>query len=56
MGAPLETNDDCLIGEVDVVKKRNGRYYVQSARNALHVFEEDGRFVMQIGRMGGRSR
>ena len=50
---PLETNDGCLIGDIDVVKKRNGRYYVQSSRNALHVFEEDGRFVMQVGRMGG---
>ena len=27
----LETNDDCLIGEIDVMKKRNGRYYIQSA-------------------------
>ena len=25
---PLETNDDCLIGRVTCIKKRNGRYYV----------------------------
>ena len=50
---PLETNDDCLIGEIDVIKKRNGRYYIQSARKTLLVFEEDGRFVMQVGRIGG---
>ena len=50
---PLETNDDCLIGEIDVMKKRNGRYYIQSARKTLLVFEEDGKFVMQVGRIGG---
>lgn len=50
---PLETNDDCLIGEIDVIKKRNGRYYIQSARKTLLVFEEGGKFVMQVGRIGG---
>ena len=34
---PLETNDDCLIGEIDVIKKRNGRYYIQSARKTLTI-------------------
>lgn len=49
---PLETTDSCLIGGVDVIKKRMGRYYVQSGRKALHVFGEDGRFIQKIGNIG----
>lgn len=49
---PLETNDSCLIGEVDVIKKRNGRYCVQSGRNVLHIFDEQGHFINRIGQQG----
>lgn len=48
----LETNDDCLLGEIDVIKKRNGKYYIQSGRNALHVFDEKGNFIQKVGKLG----
>ena len=49
---PLETNDDCLIGRVTCIKKRNGRYYVMSDMKNLHVFDGDGRFLVKVSNMG----
>ena len=50
---PLETNDDCLISDIDVIKKRNGKYYIQSGRKYLHAFDENGKFLRRIGNIGG---
>lgn len=49
---PLETNDSCLISDIDVIKKRNDKYYIQSGRKYLHVFDEAGRYIQKIGNMG----
>ena len=49
---PLETNDDCLIGRVTCIKKRNGRYYVMSDMKNLHVFDGDGRFLLKVSNEG----
>ena len=49
---PLETNDSCLISDIDVIKKRNNRYYIQSGRKYLHVFDENGKFLQKIGNIG----
>lgn len=49
---PLETNDSCLISDIDVIKKRNNRYYIQSGRKSLHVFDENGKFLRKIGSIG----
>lgn len=50
---PLETSDDCLIGEIYTVKKRNGRYYIQHTnQRRLDVFDENGKHLNTIGRVG----
>ena len=50
---PLETSDQCLIGEIYTLKKRNGRYYVQHTNQMkLDVFDENGKHLNTIGRVG----
>lgn len=50
---PLETSDDCLIGEIFNIKKRCGRYYVQhSNQMKLDVFDENGKHLQTIGKVG----
>lgn len=48
---PLETRDDCLIGRIDVVKKRANRYYVKS-QSSLYIFDEGGKFLSKINNVG----
>lgn len=50
---PLETSDNCLIGEIYTVKKRNGRYYIQHTnQRRLDVFDENGKHLSTIGGVG----
>ena len=49
---PLETSDDCLLGEINVIKKRSGRYYVRTNANRLDVFNGDGKHLMKVGGVG----
>lgn len=50
---PLETNDSSLLVFPDKVLCRNGRYEVfDHKRYALFLFDENGRFIRQIGRRG----
>ncbi|MEL5895198.1 6-bladed beta-propeller [Bacteroides sp. GD17] len=50
---PLETRDDCLIGEVSKVICRNGRIYVGDAmRQAVCVFDMSGKLVTRICSFG----
>ena len=49
---PLETSDDCLLGEINVIKKRAGRYYVRTNANRLDVFNGDGKHLMKVGGVG----
>lgn len=48
---PLETNNDCLIGNIQSVKKRLGRFYIHT-KNELHVFEGNGKHVAKVGNLG----
>jgi hypothetical protein len=50
---PLETGNDCLIGNVRRVKAEAGRFYITDyADNPVKVFSGDGKFVSAIGRKG----
>lgn len=50
---PLETNDSSLLVFPDKVLCRNGRYEVfDHRRYALFLFDENGRFIRQVGRRG----
>lgn len=53
---PLEGRSESLIGQVDKIDKDSitGRWYIldNKNRNAVKVFEEDGRFVKQISHFG----
>lgn len=48
---PLETRDDCLIGRIEVVKKRANRYYVLF-QNSLYIFDANGKFLLTINNVG----
>lgn len=50
---PLETHDSCLIINIGKVFLCNRQLYVfDQIRPSLYVFDENGRFVKQISRMG----
>ena len=50
---PLETSDSCLLVFPDKVLCANGRYEVfDHKRYALFLFDENGRFIRQVGRRG----
>ena len=49
---PLDTSDDCLLGEINVIKKRAGRYYIRTNDNRLDVFNENGKHLMKVGGVG----
>lgn len=49
---PLETTDESLLGNIDIIKKRNGRYYVQSNRDKLSVFDSNGKHLFNVGQVG----
>lgn len=48
---PLETNDSSLIGMPHVIKKRNHRYFLKF-QDKLSVFDEQGKFIMNVGNIG----
>ena len=51
---PLETNDDCLIGDIDEVQIRNGKIYIADFDKAmaLFVFDINGKFLYKISKKG----
>ena len=50
---PLETSDSCLLVFPDKVLCANGRYEVfDHKRFALFLFDEEGRFIKQVGKRG----
>ena len=51
---PLETNDKCLIGQVDHIKVFNDTIYILDSfsAKALFAFDENGNFIRKIGRLG----
>jgi len=50
---PLESGADCMVGDITKLVKENGMYFVESARNAILVFDSAGRFLNDIGDVGG---
>jgi hypothetical protein len=51
---PLETTDDCLIGDISKTLIRDGRIYVADFHNtfALFVFDMNGKFLFKISNRG----
>ena len=50
---PLETNDNCLIGQYLVwVKQHKGLIYINNLFKQLLVFDMNGKFIREIGRLG----
>ena len=52
---PLETNDSCLIGSIAAVQIVDDRIFLLEGqkREALFVFDMNGKFKQQIGKKGG---
>lgn len=49
---PLETNDNCLVGNITNIKVINDHIYMVDQHNKLLVFDLSGKFVTQIGNSG----
>lgn len=48
----LETSDSCLLGEVEKIIKRDGIIYVKSRNRPLTLFDEKGKFMHTVGKIG----
>lgn len=48
----LEASPSCLIGNIRQIIKKNGLYYINSSNSPLKVFNENGRYVRNIGDLG----
>lgn len=49
---PLETTDSSLVGKIEKLMKRNKQFYVKSANQVLTVFDQNGKYLNSIGRLG----
>lgn len=50
---PLETSEECLIGTLQSVIYKNGRFYIKSfSDNKILIFNMDGRYVGKIDAVG----
>ena len=53
---PLETNDENLIGDVERIIYRNGKYYIRTTQGMLHgklsVFDKTGKYLWGLNRIG----
>lgn len=49
---PLETTSECLVGEINKIKKFKENYYVSSAGKSILRFNEQGKFVTSLNKMG----
>lgn len=50
---PLESDTACLLGQIEVIKKRSGRFYIHANKNKLYVFDDKGHFLFPVGMQGG---
>lgn len=48
----LETNDSCLLGEINKIKISDSLLFISDRNNKLFVFDFSGRFVNRIGTIG----
>ena len=53
---PLETNDENLIGDVERIIYRNGKYYIRTTQGILHgklsVFDKTGKYLWGLNKIG----
>ena len=49
---PLETTDDCLVGEVTDMHFVNDRIFVKSGLYSIFIFGKDGKFISKVSRRG----
>lgn len=49
---PLETNDNCLVGNITNIKVINDHIYMVNQYEKLLVFDLSGKFITQIGNSG----
>lgn len=49
---PLETSELSILGEIEKIIKRDGFIYVKSRNRPLALFDEKGRFIHNIGKIG----
>lgn len=50
---PLETNDECLLGELEKIYESDGRLYILDKRKAaVFVFDKSGKYLYKIERRG----
>jgi hypothetical protein len=48
----LETNENCLITEIRLLEIKDSMIFVLDIRGPLYVFNMEGQFLMQVGKMG----
>lgn len=51
---PLEISDKCIIGEINKILVRDGRFYILDRRQQkmIYVFDANGKYLLSIGRQG----
>ena len=50
---PLETTDDCLLGDLEKILESDGRLYIQDMKGTtIFVFDISGKFLYKIERRG----
>lgn len=50
---PLETTPDCLIGQIDKIRKFRNHYYVSSSNGkTIHHFDRKGKFISSLNQQG----
>lgn len=49
---PLETSPECLVGEINKIKKFKKCYYVSSAGKTIFCFNEQGKFIVSLDKIG----
>ena len=53
---PLETNDENLIGDVERIIYRNGKYYIRTTQGMLHgklsIFDKTGKYLWGLNKIG----
>lgn len=49
---PLETNEDCLLGEIRKVVRKEGYIFISDADGRLFLFDSSGEFIRRIGTTG----
>ncbi|MFA6769346.1 MAG: 6-bladed beta-propeller [Parabacteroides sp.] len=50
---PLETKAECLVGQIDKIRKFEGQYYISSTNgHSLLHFDDRGKFVVSLNKQG----